>query len=95
MTSVFDMANAVRDLGLLEQKRLFELDELTIRNHGAMVDGGLSGLRILVARVSDADRLLRAIAPHETAFRLWLDARQVAGPLDRASEVPAATISSI
>lgn len=95
MSSVFEMANAVRALGELEVKRLHDLDELTIRQHGAVVDGGLAGLRILVNRVSDAEKLLRELALHEVPLRLWLDARRAAGPLNRLGEVPSSTTSII
>lgn len=83
-TSVFEMANAVRELVLLEQKRLIELDELTIRQ-GHNVDGGLAGLRILVARTGEAARFLRELAPLEAPLQVWLDAHRIA---DRRVEQP-------
>jgi hypothetical protein len=75
-TSISEMANAVRELALLEQKRLIELDELTAREGYSFAEG-LAGLRIMVARVSAAQLFLRELAPYETALRIWLDGQRI------------------
>jgi hypothetical protein len=74
--SLHQMADALRELVVIERKRLNELDELTYRQGlKPGEDVSFAGVRILIEQTDAAHQLLRKIAPYEDAFRMWLEAR--------------------